>query len=393
MQLTTKQEQGLKEILARYHNKEKYTTIAGFAGTGKSTLTSFAIQALGVDLRDVAYAAYTGKAAEVLRKKGNPGACTIHQLLYDHRPAENGGFIRMRKPSIDAKIVVIDEVSMVPQTMIDLLLSHPVYVIFLGDPFQLPPVGKDAGNELLAHPHVFLDEIMRQAAESEIIRLSMDIRNNKKISFSKGSEVIVMPQRELTTGCLDWADQVLVATNATRRSINDQMRAMGGFEGNPKDGEKMICLRNYWDIINNNENPLVNGSIGIIKNPVESITRLPNFVRNDEQEIEVIKTNFLPDNLDEEIYDVTIDKKFLYEGTSCLNWYASCQLNKSDRYKALVPQEFDFAYAITVHKSQGSEWDKVLVIEERFPFERIEHARWLYTAVTRASSRLVLTRP
>ena len=57
-----------------------------------------------------------------------------------------------------------------------------------------------------------------------------------------------------------------------------------------------------------------------------------------------------------------------------------------------IPMEFTYAYAITAHKSQGSEWDKVLVIEEKFPFNKVEHARWLYTACTRASSRLVLVR-
>ena len=58
----------------------------------------------------------------------------------------------------------------------------------------------------------------------------------------------------------------------------------------------------------------------------------------------------------------------------------------------IVPREFAFGYAITTHKAQGSEWDKVLVIEEKFPFSKEEHARWLYTAVTRASEKLVLVR-
>ena len=86
MELTIKQNAGLKEILTRYKNKEKYTTIAGYAGTGKSTLVKFAIAALGVAPEKVAYATYTGKAAEVLRKKGNEGACTLHRLLYNHIP-------------------------------------------------------------------------------------------------------------------------------------------------------------------------------------------------------------------------------------------------------------------------------------------------------------------
>ena len=108
MELTIKQNAGLKEILTRYKNKEKYTVISGYAGSGKSTLVKFAIAALNVEPEKVAYATYTGKAAEVLRKKGNEGACTLHRLLFDHIPKPNGGFFRKRKTVLDVKIVVVD---------------------------------------------------------------------------------------------------------------------------------------------------------------------------------------------------------------------------------------------------------------------------------------------
>jgi ATP-dependent exoDNAse (exonuclease V) alpha subunit len=69
------------------------------------------------------------------------------------------------------------------------------------------------------------------------------------------------------------------------------------------------------------------------------------------------------------------------------------QLNKlKPKIGEVVPKEFAYAYAITCHKAQGSEWDKVLVLEERFPFDKEEHARWLYTACTRASEKLILVR-
>ena len=76
MTLTEDQEKGLKIILDRYKLGYKYVTICGYAGTGKSTLIKFAIEALGVPKDKIAYATFTGKAAEVLRKKGNEGACT-----------------------------------------------------------------------------------------------------------------------------------------------------------------------------------------------------------------------------------------------------------------------------------------------------------------------------
>lgn len=394
MELTIKQELGLKEILSRYKNGEKYTTIAGFAGTGKSTLVKFAIAALDVEDTKVAYATYTGKAAEVLRKKGNTGACTLHRLLYDHFPKPGGGFFRKPKLSLDVNIVVVDEVSMVPKSMIELLLKHKIYVIFLGDPFQLPQIDKNEANDLLEHPHVFLDEIMRQAAESEIIQLTMKIRGKEKIDFIKGNEVIVMPQKELTTGCLTWADQILVATNATRQNINEQVREILGFSGNPQDGERMICLRNYWDDCNNVGDPLVNGTTGIIKNPFESFRRIPKFIQNDRYDLPIIQGDFYADGSEIPFNSVEMDKDMIMLGKPCVDWRVAYQLGKlKDKYGDLVPREFAFAYAVTCHKAQGSEWPKVLTIEERFPFDRTEHARWLYTACTRAEEKLVLSRP
>ena len=393
MELTIKQELGLREVLNRYKNKEKYVTIAGYAGTGKSTLVKFAIAALGIESSKVAYATYTGKAAEVLRKKGNEGACTLHKLLYDHIPKQNGGFFRKKKTTLDVKVVVVDEVSMVPQSMIDILLSHKVYVIFLGDPFQLPQIDKNEANNLLDHPHVFLDEIMRQAAESEIIQLSMKIRNKENIDFMHGKEVIIMPQRELTTGCLTWADQILVATNATRHSINNQMRQILGYSGLPQDGERMICLRNYWDDVNEDGDSLVNGTTGIIKNPFESFRRIPRYIKTSNYTIPIVQGEFYADGSSIPFESVEMDKKMIMEGEPFLDWKTSYQLGKLiNKIGDIRPREFAFAYAITCHKAQGSEWDKVLTIEENFPFDKTEHARWLYTACTRASEKLVLVR-
>ena len=244
MELTKKQEDGLKTIVDRHRAGAKYTTIAGYAGTGKSTLVKFAIEAIDVEHKKVAYATYTGKAAEVLRKKGNAGAMTLHRLLYDSIPKPGGGFFRKPKSALEYDIVVVDEISMAPKSMIDMLLSHKVYCIFLGDPFQLPQIDKNEAHNYLDNPHVFLDEIMRQEAESEIIQLTMKIRNGEKIDYFKGNEVWIMPKKDIVDGCLTWADQVICATNKTRIGINDFMRKMNGYEGLPQSGEKMICIRN-----------------------------------------------------------------------------------------------------------------------------------------------------
>ena len=393
MELTEKQEKGLETILTRYNLGLKYTTISGYAGTGKSTLVKFAIAALGVREDRVAYATFTGKAAEVLRKKGNTGACTLHKLLYDHFPKPGGGFIRKPKTSLDYDVVVVDEVSMAPKSMIDMLLSHRVYVIFLGDPFQLPQINKDESHDILENAHIFLDEVMRQAAESEIIQISMKIRNGEPIDFMKGKEVIIIPKSELVEGHLTWADQILCGTNATRENINRQMREIYGFSGLPQDGEKMICLRNYWDDCADNGDALVNGTTGILRNPFETFRMIPNYIPIDNHRMDVIQGDFVTSD-GSTFNSVEMDKKLLIDGVKCItDGKILFRLGKlKNKIGDIVPREFAFGYAITAHKAQGSEWDKVLVIEEKFPFSKEEHARWLYTAVTRASEKLVLVR-
>ena len=393
MILTKKQEEGLKIALERHANMERYTVISGYAGTGKSTLVRFIIEALGVDEKRVAYAAFTGKAAEVLRKKGNKNACTLHKLLYDHFPKPAGGFFRKPKPKIDYDVIVVDEVSMAPKTLMELLLKHKCYVICLGDPFQIPPIDKDEDNHLLDHPHIFLDEVMRQAQESEIIRLTMDIRAGKEIPFNdKGKEVLVLPRQELTTGMLTWADQVLVGTNATRLAINNQMRSLYGFEGGPQEGEKVICLRNYWDEVSENEgDPLVNGTIGYLQNGFKTFREIPRWIKNAPDSFDVWQANFVVG--DDCFPSTEIDYNMLLTGEKCCDWRLSYQLGKlKPKLGEIVPKEFAFAYAITVHKSQGSEWPNVLLLEERFPFDPLEHARHLYTGATRAEDKLVLVR-
>ena len=393
MELTEKQEKGLETILTRYNLGLKYTTISGYAGTGKSTLVKFAIAALGVREDRVAYATFTGKAAEVLRKKGNTGACTLHKLLYDHFPKPGGGFIRKPKTSLDYDVVVVDEVSMAPKSMIDMLLSHRVYVIFLGDPFQLPQINKDESHDILENAHIFLDEVMRQAAESEIIQISMKIRNGEPIDFMKGKEVIIIPKSELVEGHLTWADQILCGTNATRENINRQMREIYGFSGLPQDGEKMICLRNYWDDCADNGDALVNGTTGILRNPFETFRMIPNYIPIDNHRMDVVQGDFVTSD-GSTFNSVEMDKKLLIDGVKCItDGKILFRLGKlKNKIGDIVPREFAFGYAITTHKAQGSEWDKVLVIEEKFPFSKEEHARWLYTACTRAASRLVLVR-
>ena len=394
MELTKLQEKGLNIAIQRYKDKEKYTVISGYAGTGKSTLVKFIISALGQcgvnPEEDVCFCAYTGKATQVLAKKGNKNTLTLHKLLYDSFPRSDGTFFRKPKIDIGYHVIVVDEVSMAPKTLMDLLFSHGCYVICLGDPFQLPPVDKDQDNGLLAHPHIFLDEIMRQAAESEIIQLTMKIRGGDPIPEFKGNEVQVLPQESLNTGMLLWADQILCATNKTRISLNNQTRALlKRASSEPEDGDKVICLRNYWGQLSTQENDLINGTIGYLKNTFSTFFKVPYYMGGDS--IPILNAEFIID--DEESFSaLDMDKTMLITGEPYLDNKRKYRLSKNPRTRELVPYEFTYGYAITTHKAQGSEWERVLVLEEGFPYVKKEHARWLYTAVSRSSEKCVLLR-
>lgn len=393
MQLTIRQEEGLKIAVARYKAGEKYTVISGYAGSGKSTLVRFIIEALGVNESQVCYCAFTGKAAEVLRKKGNKNVCTLHKLLYEHIPRPTGGFFRKPKIVLGYKIIIVDEVSMAPKELMELLFRHNVYIICLGDPFQLPPIDKDENNHLLDNPHIFLDEIMRQAQESEIIQLTMKIRNQESINYYDGDEVKIIPYKELNTGILQWGDQILTATNAKRQAINNQMRALAGRSGEPVDGDKMICLRNYWDDYSIDGDSLINGTIGILQDSFQTWREIPNFVPGNIRRFDVLTGNLIVPETYDTYPMVEMDRKMILTGEKCCDWKLSYRLGKlRHKYGDIVPKEFTYAYAITVHKAQGSEWNNVVVLEENFPFDKTEHARWLYTACTRASEKLVLVR-
>lgn len=140
MELTQKQQEGLKLTLERYKNGERYVVISGYAGTGKSTLVKFIISALQQEYdidpeTDVVYTSFTGKATQVLQKKGNKNVSTLHKLLYEWYPRKDGTFFKRPISYLDFKIVVVDEVSMVPMELMTLLFSHQnIFIICLRRP-------------------------------------------------------------------------------------------------------------------------------------------------------------------------------------------------------------------------------------------------------------------
>jgi exodeoxyribonuclease-5 len=316
---------------------------------------------------------------------------TLHKLLYQAYPKKNGGFYLKPKDFLEYRVVVVDEVSMVPSKMLKILFSHNVYVLALGDPMQLPMLDKDQEHGLLDNPHVFLDEVMRQAKESEIIQLSMLIRKGAPLQSFKGKDAMVLSRKDLNTGMLTWADQIICATNKTRHNINKQMREILGYEKPLEDGERVVIKRNYWDIFNEDEDVIVNGSTGIIRNPFESYFRLAPLVKNSIDPVPIFIGSFYPE-IGKPFHNLDIDKNFLINEESSIDWNTQIQLTKHKRKTGqdLIPKELTYGYAVTCHVAQGSSWPNILVIEEKFPFDKLEHCRWLYTAVTRSEKKLVL---
>lgn len=376
MILTKGQENAIQIAKQRYKNKEPYTCIAGYAGSGKTSVVRFIIDAIGLSPENVVYVAYTGKASLVLKNKGCENVMTAHKLLYFVNAKKDGSCEFIPRPTIDKKykMIVLDEASMLPEDMWDLLLSHKVYVLALGDPQQLPPVDGNCG--VLSNPHAFLDEVVRQALDNPIIRLSMDVRNGKWIEYGGKKGCRVIRKEQLTPSILSGADQILCGKNITRHQINDHMRHLKfgeRYANIPMIGDKVVCLKNYWNVTSSDSiSPLINGMTGFLDDV--------KFEKNGK-----MFASFISDynGLFENLY---MDKKLFtdHEPTvTAENW--------KKYFKKAKPIEFDYGYALTVHKSQGSEWERVVVFDEWLG-DKEYHTKWLYTAITRSSNALIIVK-
>src|SRR6186997_378319 len=184
----------------------------GYAGTGKTTLAQHIAEAVDGEVK---FAAFTGKAAAVMRGKGCHNASTIHSLIY--RARESGEEIPSfdlydEAPASKADLIIIDECSMVDAELGRDLISFGVPVLVLGDPAQLPPV-KGGGFFTDAEPEIMLTEVHRQARDNPIIRLSMTIRDGGRLPLGRHGESRVLSRREIDAAEVTRADQVLVGLN------------------------------------------------------------------------------------------------------------------------------------------------------------------------------------
>ena len=339
----------------------------------------YIIEALGIDEWDVVYIAYTGRASLVLKNKGCKNAMTAHKLLYNTQEKPDGTYTFLPKSSLDCsyKLIVLDEASMLPMDMWNLLLTHRVHVLALGDQGQLPPIEGDS--TILENPHAVLNEVVRQALESPIIRLSMDVRNGKWLEYGGDKECRVIPPEKVSDRLLLGADQILCGKNVTRHCINERVRRIkfgDAYKPHPIVGDRVVCLKNQWNALGTDENPLVNGMLGTIKSVSYKDSELykPHMI-----------ADFVSDN--DGLYEALhMDCKIFTDKEPTVNkdnWY---KYPKNER-----AYEFDYGDCITVHRSQGSEFEKVIVYDEWLG-DREFHKKWLYTALTRSSRMLVVVK-
>ena len=245
MKWTGQQQQALKAVSAWLKDPAgpQVFRLFGWAGTGKSTLARH----LAGDLKSVHYAAFTGKAALVMRKRGCKGASTIHSLIYSlvsDKDGEPRFALDPRSAGADADLIIIDEVWMVDQDLARDLLSFGAKVLVLGDPFQLPPV-KGAGYFIRDEPDIMLREIHRQARDNPIVRLSLDIREGRTLEYGRYGQSRVIARSDVDQDEVQEADQVLVGRNKTRLNYNNRLRQLKNLpHQSPVAGEKLVCLRN-----------------------------------------------------------------------------------------------------------------------------------------------------
>lgn len=371
----------------------------GYAGTGKTTLA----QELAAKVPGrVMFAAYTGKAAHVMRQRGCPEASTIHRLIYTPSGKSHEHLLKLqellgklleaeyqdenqiemvrdqiraetdnvKQPAFilnveselhRAALVIIDECSMVDERMGKDLCSFGKPILVLGDPAQLPPV-RGAGFFTGQDPDIMLSQIHRQAEGNPIIELATRVRTGGQLEEGRWGDSWVGKQTDFSKALASSVDQVIVGRNATRRKFNANYRQhILGFQGElPVAGDKLVCLRN-------------NHELGLLNGALWSVVDSHHEVDSSQVSLEICETGESDSPVSQTLYA----HAGIFRGEEIDPW------SRRDA------EEFDYGYALTCHKSQGSQWPKVLIFDESGCFQ--DKARqWLYTAITRASESVVI---
>jgi exodeoxyribonuclease-5 len=344
VQLTDEQKVAVDSFDLLHRGVIRRLSIGGHAGTGKTTV----IQAITERYPDVLCCAPTGKAAHVLRSKGVE-AVTLHSLIYVPRGTDHeGNVVFARKKTQMPRVVIVDEASMLSQRLVTDLEKKVRHVLYVGDHGQLEPIGDDPG--IMRKPDVKLEQIHRQAADSSIIQFAHHVRLGAKPK-TFGNDALV--QRGMSDDLANF-DVVLVGFNDSRVRANAWIRHLRGHVGKlPNIGETIICLRN------DSQAQVWNGMIGLVT------------------DIDPIAERLSVDTDDGPRKNLLFDPR-QFGAKETLPW------ERSDGFE--TPTLWDFGYALTTHKCQGSEFERVAVVEEIAATWSAD--RWRYTAATRARKEL-----
>lgn len=367
MKLSEDQEKAAKELKRFLKSDEKLFKLQGYAGSGKSTLLTHVLGGR----KDVRYAAPTAKAAQVLKSKGVE-AQTLHSLMFipvevrdEHTGKPKLVFKENPKsPLWDGGILCVDESSMVPGFIAARLQEYPIKVIAVGDPFQLPPV-KSAGSLLTGEPDALLTQVHRTALDSPVLELATHVRERGHLPsvFDRGQTKIVSHSRE--AGELLDFDQVIIGTHKTRFRTTDFLRNRKGRKSRmPEIGDRVIAKRN------DPERGLINGGQYEVKRTLELGQDVVYTELVDDEGLHVSTTSWTHGFTGPQGMEKLEQMSFKDRAENTELWFADC---------------------ITAHASQGSEWDRVLVVDESRTF-RQNAAKWLYTALTRASESVVVVK-
>ena len=272
--------------------------------------------------------------------------------------------LNRQSPVSRAKLIIVDECSMVDEQLGRDLLTFGTPILVLGDPAQLPPIS--GGGFFTEHePDILLTEIHRQARDNPILRLALDVREGREFMRGDYGTAQVIGKEDVTQELVLKADQVLVGTNRTRKRYNQRLRELKGFSANyPQAGDKLVCLRNdpakgllngsLWKVMTSSRETVKPG-INLLVSPEE-----------DDPDRGVAKIKLLKSAFDDPDADVPWQQKKRFD-------------------------DFDYGYALTVHKAQGSQWNDIVLFDESYAFKETRQ-RWLYTAITRAAERLTIVR-
>ncbi len=399
-ELTRDQLEAENKIVEFFKSDRQIFVLAGYAGTGKTTLLKRVVcETLKlVPGQTCAFVTPTGKAATVLIRAGVP-ATTLHRLIYQSITVEeeievNGKKIKVeklrfkRRESIDSavKLIVLDEASMVSDSVLWDLAEFGVKLLLCGDNAQLPPV--EGLNNYLKSPDFTLTEIVRQQLGNPVIMLSERARRGEYIGFGNYGNVLVTGKRYFTgerrRRALLAADQIICGINKTRAQINAEVRGYLGFSELPQTGDKLICTLNNWETFIDEEMRfnLVNGIIGTVYNPFYESLRGIGFMQ--------FKPDFLNAACPEALpFDTGIftDGEYRYKRSDYFEKFDE----SGEAVGAFTLNRFEYGYCISCHKAQGSEFDNAIVFDESYAFKE-DSARWLYTAITRAKKNLVILR-